>query len=128
MDSEGNNRRLRTSLLAAVLIGILAWYTKWPSLRLGLLILFVGQLGLAVMVLMRNRALTGQTADSQEAFLRRLRLFDNCQRTFGFAVLAYGFWRATRNLWLSLALGVVYPAVCAAGIFNRRDRLRRTLR
>ncbi|HEX4229754.1 MAG TPA: hypothetical protein VHZ07_13865 [Bryobacteraceae bacterium] len=128
MDSEGNTRRLRTSLLAAVLIGVLAWYTKWPSLRLGLLILFVGQLGLAVMVLLRNRALAGQTADSQEAFLRRLRLFDNFQRTFGFAVLAYGFWTATRNLWLSLALGVLYPAVCAAGIFNRRERLRRTLR
>jgi hypothetical protein len=128
MDSEGNTRRLRTSLLAAVLIGILAWYTKWPSLRLGLLILFAGQLGLAVMVLMRNRALAGQSADPREAFLRRLRLFDNFQRTFGFAVLAYGFWTATRNLWLSLALGVLYPAVCAAGIFNRSDRLRRTLR
>ncbi|HWF48366.1 MAG TPA: hypothetical protein VG168_15265 [Bryobacteraceae bacterium] len=128
MDSEDNTRRLRTSVLAAILIGALAWYTKWPSLRLGLLILFVGQLGLAVVVVMRNRALAAQSADSQEAFLRRLRLFDNFQRTFGFAVLAYGFWTASRNLWLSLALGIVYPAVCATGIFNRRDRLGRTLK
>jgi hypothetical protein len=43
-------------------------------------------------------------------------------------VLAYGFWTASHNLWLSLALGILYPAVCATGVFNRRDRLRRTLK
>jgi hypothetical protein len=128
MDRSGITRRLRTSLLAAILIGALAWYTKWPSLRLGLLVLLAGQLGLATMLFLRSRALAPQSADSEETFWSRLRLVDNLQRAIGFAVLGYGFWTATRNLWLALALGVLYPAVCAVGIFNRRDRLRRTLR
>jgi len=124
MDREGNTRRLRTSVLAAVLIGFLVWYTRWPSLKLGLFILLAGQLGLTVMVLIRNRSLANESAGSEEVFLRRYRLFDNLQRTLGFAALAYGFWSVTRNLWVSLALGILYPAVCAAGLFNRRDRLR----
>lgn len=128
MDRDSLTTRLRTSVLAAILIGVLAWYTRWPSLRLGLLILLVGQLALALMLFVRKRTGDFQSVDSEEAFWNRLRLVDNCQRTLGFGVLAYGFWTATHNLWLALALGVLYPAVSALGVFNRRNRLRRTLR
>ena len=43
MDRDSLTTRLRTSLLAAILIGALAWYTKWPTLRAGLLILLLGR-------------------------------------------------------------------------------------
>ena len=81
-----------------------------------------------MMLFLRKRSGAFQSADSEQAFWTRLRLVDNFQRTLGFAVLGYGFWSATHNLWLALALGVLYPVVSALGVFNRRNRLRRTLR
>ena len=67
MDRDSLTTRLRTSVLAAVLIGVLAWYTKWPSLRLGLLILLVGQLALAIMLFVRKR-----TGAFESSILKRL--------------------------------------------------------
>jgi hypothetical protein len=126
---DRNTKRLRTSLLAAIIIGALVWYTRWPTLKPGLLLLLVGQLGVALILLWRNRTIAmSRLHTSEEVFLRRLRIFDNCQRTLGFAVLGYGFWTATHNLWLALALGVLYPAVAALGVFTGGNRATRTLK
>lgn len=128
MERDVITTRLRTSVLAAILIGFLVWYTEWPSLKIGLILLLFGQLGIAMMLLIRKRTAAAHITTSEDEFLWRLRVFDNCQRLVGFAALGYGFWTATRNVWLALALGILYPAVCAIGLFTRRNRSGRTLR
>jgi hypothetical protein len=51
--------------------------------------------------------------------------FENGVRTIGLVVLAYEFWVPTRNLWVALALGVVYPVTAYFGMV--RGNIARTI-
>jgi len=119
--------RIRSAFFIAILLIALLWFTQWPSLRAGLLLLLAGQFAIVVLTLWRNRQiekegralseLALQTDDLPAWFdeeLRSVALVASCEaglRTLGFLVLAFGFWKATGNATLSLVLGVGYPAI-----------------
>jgi len=138
-----NARHLRFAALVAVLVALLLWRTQWVTLRPGLIVLLIGQLGAALLLLYRNASLsrdlrrlqnTSSAAerssltwfDGEEAFVKRLALFENGLRLVGFALLAYGFWLPTRSIFIALAIGVAYPVTAYFGI-GRRTTVR-TLR
>ena len=60
--------------------------------------------------------------EEENTFSRRLALVENVVRTIGFAVLAYGFWVATRSTSVSLLLGVVYPASTYFGMSRKKQQ------
>lgn len=66
--------------------------------------------------------------DDEEKFLKRVKFF-YAVPVIGVVILAYGFWMQTHNLWITLALGLLYPASIAVGIWHMYDiRGIRTLR
>lgn len=137
-----NARHLRFAALVTVLVALLLWRTQWVTLRPGLVVLLIGQLGAAVLLLYRNASLSRDLHrlqntsaaepssltwfDGEEAFVKRLALFENGLRLIGFALLAYGFWLPTRSIFIALAIGVAYPVTAYFGI-GRRTTVR-TLR
>lgn len=137
---QRRRKRLRFAALIAVLISALLWRTQWLALRPGLALLLMGQLCATAMLLYRTTALSRALSEarnqprsdaltwfaSEQTFVRRLALFENSLRFIGFFLLAYGFWQATRSLWLAFAIGVIYPAAAYIGI--DRKNLQRTLR
>jgi hypothetical protein len=121
-----NTKRRRFALLIAALIAVLLWQTQWLSLRPGLATLLTGQIGSALILLYRNRRSVGSAEllawfDQEKAFLERLALFENGLQMIGFLVLAFGLWSSTRNLWMAIALGIVYPATAYFGLTRRSD-------
>ncbi len=124
-------RQTKSSGLIAVLLAVLLWQTKWPSLRPGLLILLVSYAGSAVLALYRLRdTSSGQMwLDREQRWLTGLMLFEALSRTAGFLVLGYGFWVPTRSVTVGLLLGVVYPAATYFGLEQRNyQRRMRNLR
>ncbi len=140
-----NAKRVRFLLIVSLLLAALLWWTTWPSLRPGLIILLIGYFGTAMLFLYRNRELSAEarsmqngTAESEEL----LRWFDRQDRfavrstrveaglrTAGFLVLGYGFWLATRSNALALLLGIGYPAVTYFGMERKNNqRAARNLR
>jgi hypothetical protein len=113
-----NTKRMRVALVIAALVGLLVSRT-WPPLQTGLWMLFLGYLGLAIALFLRNRQLGNLDAniadvahwfDREQAFLRRSFLWETIVRSLGFLLLGYGFWQATHSVSISLLLGVGYPA------------------
>lgn len=137
---ERTTAHLRFAALVSILIGALLWRTQWLTLRPGLIVLLVGQLGATAILLYRCLALKKNLREAQSggesepllwfaweaAFIKRLAAFENSLRIIGFVLLAYGFWRATKSPWLAVAIGVVYPIAAYFGI--GRASTRRTLR
>jgi hypothetical protein len=137
---QRNGKHLRFAALVAVLIAALLWRTQWLSLRSGLIVLLLGQIGAAMMLFRRGATLKKNLEAARNdtefnalawfaaegAFVRSLDTFENSLRVIGFALLAYGFWNATRSLWLALVIGVIYPVTAYFGI--GRANTRRTLR
>ena len=129
-----NNQRIASSLIIAAVIALLLWKTQWPAIQPGLIVLLAGQVALAGFLAFRNSQLKlyeGADVNAwfarEEAALRQATLLETGARVVGFALLAFGFWRSTGNLLLSLALGVVYPAVVYWGlarVTNRRATAR----
>jgi hypothetical protein len=130
-----HGKHMRFALLVAVLIALLLWQTQWFTLRPALFLLLIGQIGTAAILFNRKTALSrgldldesGMLAwfDAEEAFVKYLAALENGVRTVGLMVLAYGFWVPTRNLWVALALGVVYPVTAYLGMV--RGNIARTI-
>lgn len=134
-----NTRRMRSSAYVVILLTALLWWTQWPSLQLGIIVLLLGQLATTGLYILRNSRIGAELAalrtspiDSaaakhwfrgERAFLRRLALVESSVRTAGFALLAYGFWVATRSTAVSVLLGVIYPLAAYFGI-NRQNQRR----
>jgi hypothetical protein len=140
-DAQQRNRKhLRFAALVAVLIATLLWRTQWITLRPGLIVLLLGQLGATAALVRRGVGLKKRYHQAESgvafeppawfaleaAFIKRLAVFENTLRLIGFVLLAYGFWIATRSLGLALAIGVVYPIMAYFGI--GRANMRRALR
>lgn len=137
---QRNSAHLRFAALVSILIGALLWRTQWPTLRPGLIVLLIGQLGATAILLYRSLMLKKKLHEvdsggesepplwfaSEAAFIKRLAIFENSLRIIGFLLLAYGFWKATKSPWLALAIGVVYPIAAYFGI--GRANTRRALR
>ncbi len=135
-----NAARVRSNAIIAVLLALLLWETQWPSLRPGLLILLIAYLGSALWLSYRNKQLAHAIEqveeglfkpaaipkwfNTEEAFLRRLMLFENILRTIGFAVLGYGFWVPTGSVLIAVLLGAVYPAISYFALERRNYRRR----
>ncbi len=127
---------MRFALLLAVLIALLLWQTQWLSLRPALYLLLIGQLGTAAILFYRTIVLARESEldhaamlgwfDTEEAFVKYLALFENGVRTVGLLILAYGFWVPTRNTWIALVLGIVYPLTAYFGMV--RGNILRTIR
>jgi hypothetical protein len=123
---ERHARHLRFALVVGVLIAVLLWQTQWVTLRAALFLLLIGQIGTAVILLNRRRALSklqgldeaGMLAwfDSEEAFVKYAAAFENGVRTIGLMFLAYAFWVPTHNLRIALILGVAYPITVYFGM------------
>lgn len=137
---QRNSTHLRFAALVSILIGALLWRTQWLTLRPGLIVLLIGQLGATTILLYRRLTLKknlyeAESGDGSEAplwfaleatFIKRLAVFENGLRLIGFVLLAYGFWVATRSPWLAVAIGIVYPITAYFGI--GRANTQRTLR
>ena len=133
---QGHVKHMRFALMVAVLIALLFWQTQWITLRPALFLLLIGQLGTAAILFNRKTALSKKLDsdeagmlswfDTEEAFVKYLAAFENGVRTVGLMVLAYGFWVPTRNLWVTLALGVVYSATAYFGMV--RGNISRVIR
>lgn len=132
-----NSRRVFVSGLVAALIAVLLYETQWLNLRTGLVVLQVGYLGDVIALLLRNvqlsKDLDRRTAESmkeaayatwferEEVFIKRLALFDAACQMIGFLTLGCAFWVSTRSLWLSLAIGFVYPVAAYFGMTRRKN-------
>lgn len=138
---QRNAKHLRFATLIAILVGLLLWRTQWPALRPGLIVLLVGQIGVALMLLLRNVLLARRQRsmrnpadqvgflrwiDSEAAFIRLLASVENWSRLVGFAFLAYGFWLSTRSVLIPAIIGVIYPVTVYFGI--ARKNMARTLK
>lgn len=137
---QRNSTHLRFAALVSILIGALLWRTQWLTLRPGLIVLLIGQLGATAILLYRRFTLKKNLHEAESgggsepplwftweaAFVKRLAAFENGLRIIGFVLLAYGFWKATKSPWLALAIGFVYPIAVYFGI--GRANTRRTLR
>jgi hypothetical protein len=140
-----NAKRVRFSLVVALLLAALLWRTTWPSLRPGLIILLLGYFGTAMLFLYRNAKLGAEARqmqngafqsdeilgwfDRQESFAVWSTRAEAGLRTVGFLVLGYGFWLATRSDVIALLLGIGYPAVTYFGMERRNNqRAAQTLR
>jgi hypothetical protein len=136
-----NAKRIQSSGLIAVLLGVLLWQTRWPSLRLGLVLLLFSHVGGALLLLYRNRELArdiealeeqlfdeskmGRWFDREQSWAKRVMLFENISRTAGFLALGYGFWVPTGSVTVAVLLGVMYPAVTYFGLERRSYERRR---
>lgn len=58
----------------------------------------------------------------EQVYVSWLSLFENAFRGVGFLALAYGFWRATGQIWVAILLGIVYPAVAYFGMSRRAEQ------
>jgi hypothetical protein len=119
-----NTSRIKTSLFYAVLLILLWWQTRWPSLHWGLSMLLLAQLGSALLLLWRNMRLLpsepgGEWIANQLRWETRLHVFENVTRAAGFLLLAWGFWQATRNVSVALLLGVIYPGFMYWGVARK---------
>ncbi len=126
--------RMRSLAIVALLLAALLWLTKWPSLRLGLIVLLAGQAAVILLLLNRARRLGRDQNeasiswfDEEAAFVTRLALFENLTRTIGFLVLGYGIWVATRSWAIALGLGVGYPALAFFGMERRNQQRARKM-
>lgn len=137
IERTGHAKRLRFAGLMCILILVLLYQTQWTNLRPGLVILLVGQAGVALALFFRNsqlmRMLDLQKSETlpeqsiagwfetESSFLRRLAWFESACQIAGFFLLGYEFWLASRNVWIALAIGVVYPAAMYFGMNRRRN-------
>jgi hypothetical protein len=137
LERRRNFRRVYIAGLVAALIAILLYETQWLKLRAGLVVLLIGYLGDILALLLRNvqlsRDLDRKTVESmneavytgwferEEVFVKRLALFDAACQLIGFVTLGYAFWASTRSLWLSLAIGFVYPITAYFGMTRRKS-------
>ncbi len=129
-------KHVRFALVVAALIALLLWQTQWITLRPALFLLLIGQIGMAAILFNRVRALAKENSASEaemlawfgmeEAFVKYSALFENGVRTLGLLLLAYGFWVPTRNLWVAVLLGLVYPITAYFGMV--RGNISRTIR
>ena len=134
-ERTGHVKRLRFAALMCILILALLYRTEW-LLRPGLLILFAGQAGVAMVLFVRSQQLRktlhsrqivakeDEIADwfeGEKSFVRRVGLFETTCHIGGFAVLGYEFWLASRSLFVALAIGIVYPAAMYFGIIRKRN-------
>jgi hypothetical protein len=131
LDSKArNNQQIRSSLLIAALVGVLVWKTQWPAIQPGLIVLLIGQLGLAgflVFVNLRRKLpmKLNELLAVEGSAMRKAAWLGNGSRLLGFALLGFGVWRSTHNLPISIGLGVVYPAVIAWGLVRSSGRAKR---
>ena len=125
----------RAAGLLGVLLALLLWETRWPSLRLGLIVLLMGQLAAMAMLMRRNarnandlkRLRTGGMVESEllswfdeeERVAGQLTVVETSTRLVGFLMLAYGFWQATGSVAIALLLGVFYPVIAYFGIVRK---------
>lgn len=129
-----NSKRMRFAELMAAIFAALLWKTAWLALRPGLAILLVGQVALVFVLIYRSVRLSRDLKrpssdvtkgdvlawfDDEQAFSTRSRLLENGTRMIGLIVLAYGFWKMTGNVWIAVAIGVVYPASSYFGLMRR---------
>ncbi|MDQ2774834.1 MAG: hypothetical protein M3Y57_07915 [Acidobacteriota bacterium] len=121
----------------AALIALLIYQTQWLLLRPGLTILLAGQVGAVLVLCIKNTKLLrdldcGKARaseapdflawfDEEETFVRRLAFFQNGCQMIGFVALGYEFWVSTRNLWLAITIGCVYPATVYWGATRRSN-------
>ena len=136
--------RLRSAGVVALLLAALLWFTKWPSLRAGLIVLLAGQIGLMIFLLRRSFVLVREMKqvraslvekntftswfDAEARFATRLGVSEDLVRTAGFLILGYGFWTATGSALIALALGVAYPAFAYFAMERRKhNRAKRIL-
>ncbi len=133
-----NAKRVRFSLIVALLLAALLWRTTWPSLRPGLIILLIGYFGTAMLFLYRNAKLTAETRrmrargaekeeilgwfERQDKFAMWSTRLESGLRMAGFLVLGYGFWLATRSGVIALLLGIGYPALTYFGMERRNNQ------
>ena len=128
LDSKArNNQQIRSSLLIAALVGVLLWKTQWPAIQAGLVVLLIGQLGLAGFLAFRNfrhrpAVELDELLEDEGAAMRKAGWLGNGSRLLGFVLLGFGVWRSTHNLPVSIGLGVVYPAVLAWGLVRSSSR------
>lgn len=136
-----NGKRIVSSWFIAILIAVLLWQTRWPSLHVGLLVLLVTQAAIPVALQNQNRILSrdlnaweSTPPDEhsilhwfalQERSVGRLAAFENLGRLAGFALLAYGFWVASGYIWLAIGLGLIYPVIIYFGVTRNDTRRRR---
>ncbi|MDQ2839741.1 MAG: hypothetical protein M3Y72_01605 [Acidobacteriota bacterium] len=134
---------MRSAAYVAVLLTALLWWTQWPSLQAGIIILLLGQLSIVAFYLLRNSRISRDLTrfedypadglsllswfEEERTFSNRLVPVENVVRTIGFAVLAYGFWVATRSTSISLLLGVVYPVSTYFGMSRKKQQRTMTL-
>ncbi len=124
-------KQMQSSGLIAVLLAVLLWETKWPSLRPGLIVLLVSYAGSALLAFYRKQDASSGPSwfDREQRWLTRLMLFETISRTAGFLALGYGFWVPTRSVTVAVLLGVVYPAATYFGLERRKyQRRMRALR
>lgn len=136
-ERASHTKRSRFAALMAILIGILLYQTQWLILRPGLSILLAGQAGVVLFLMLRNAKLSkdldrGKISDTEEvsvpvwfegeeAFIKRVAVFENACQAIGFVTLGYEIWVATGSLLLALAIAVVYPATAYFGITRGRN-------
>ena len=130
-------KRLNMASFVAALIAVLLYETKWPNLRSGLVVLLAGQMGDVLALLARrvqlsndldrkraeamNEAAISAWFEREELFVRRLAFFDTACQVVGFLTVGYAFWVTTGSLWLSLAIGLVYPLAAYLGMTRRKN-------
>ncbi len=133
-----NTKAMRSAAYVAVLLTLLLWWTQWPSLLAGIIILLFAQLSIVIFYLMRNSRISRELTrfedypadglsllswfEDERIFSSRLVLLENVLRTVGFLVLAYGFWIATRSTFIFLLLGVVYPVSTYFGMSRKKQQ------
>ena len=128
LDSKArNNQQIRSSLLIAALVGVLVWKTQWPAIQPGLVVLVIGQVGVAGFLIFRNlrhrpAVELNELLQEEGAAMRKAGWLGNGSRLLGFVLLGFGVWRSTHNLPVSIGLGVVYPAVLAWGLVRSSSR------
>jgi hypothetical protein len=138
LERGGHFRRVCTTSFVVSLIAFLLYETQWLNLRAGLVVLLIGYLGDVLALLLRNGQLSkdldrtkmaeamneaAYTAwfERDEVFVKRLAVFDTACQMIGFLTLGYAFWVSTRSLWISLAIGFVYPVTAYFGMTRRKS-------
>jgi len=113
------------ALLVGALISYLLYQTQWPALRPGLMVLLAGQAVDALALLWRGSqtasVLSAQWLNAELRFTNRLARIDTVFQTAGFLLLGFALWTSTRNSWLALAIGVIYPLTAYFGMTRPRN-------
>lgn len=131
-----NWKEIRSNLLVAALTAVLLYFIQWPALRPGLTVIVISRVTAAAVLFRRHssyRKLLGRlrhddlnTAgmmlwfDEEQNFVRWAKLL-YAGPILGLMILGYGLWVQTRNRWIAIALGLVYPASIAFGVWNAND-------